>query len=273
MANFNQSFWLYASFGFLFGVICASMIRSIPQNLRLGWLQESADHIIDEENLASIQDIGQRGRQVTKETASLLETCINDRLKTPKKWIGYGLASRRMTFAFATLCAVLIGLVGQHFQNQAIAAPMGVFTAVAILLAVIDLETKLLPDMLTLPLVWLGLLASAFHYTIPLDSAVLGAAFGYMLPWATFWTCLLISGQGGMGFGDFKLLAAIGAWLGYKAIIPVVLIAAVVAGGVLLIDRLSPASSKDKTIPFGPYLVVGALLQMFDFFPGGIPNV
>ena len=90
-------------------------------------------------------------------------------------------------------------------------------------LAGIDWDTTLLPDNLTLPLLWAGLVAAALGWTIPLADAVWGAVAGYLSLWSVYWLFKLTTGKEGMGFGDFKLLAALGAWLGWKMILPIVL--------------------------------------------------
>jgi leader peptidase (prepilin peptidase)/N-methyltransferase len=128
------------------------------------------------------------------------------------------------------------------------------FTWTLIAAAGIDVRTQLLPDQLTLPLLWLGLLISLVPVFVPSDSAIVGAATGYLSLWSVFWLFKLATGKEGMGYGDFKLLAALGAWMGATALLPIVLlsslIGAIVGGGVLALrgqDRSTP-------IPFGPFI-------------------
>jgi len=125
----------------------------------------------------------------------------------------------------------------------------------------IDLDHKLLPDQLTLPLMWLGLIINAFGIVTSLEFAVWGAIAGYMSLWLVYWGFRLATGKHGMGYGDFKLLAALGAWLGWQALPMVVLIAAVagIVVGVLL--RLRKAKT-DPQIPFGPFLSMGGLVYL-----------
>ncbi|MEH6452048.1 MAG: A24 family peptidase [Psychromonas sp.] len=131
-----------------------------------------------------------------------------------------------------------------------------VFTWVLISLTFIDFDTMLLPDQLTLPLLWLGLLVNVTGTFTDLTSAVLGAAFGYLSLWSIYWVFKLVTGKEGMGYGDFKLLAALGAWFGWQAL-PLIILLSSLAGAIIGIAII--ATSKDKTsraIPFGPYLAI-----------------
>ena len=128
------------------------------------------------------------------------------------------------------------------------------FTWILIAAAGIDARTQLLPDQLTLPLLWLGLLLSLMPIFVPPDTAIIGAAIGYLSLWSVYWLFKLATGKEGMGYGDFKLLAALGAWMGAMSLLPIVLlsslIGAIVGGAVLAMrgqDRSTP-------IPFGPFI-------------------
>lgn len=130
-------------------------------------------------------------------------------------------------------------------------------------LTVIDFRTKLLPDVLTLSLLWLGLLVNIPAWFTSLESAVLGAATGYGTFWLIFQLFRLMTGKDGMGFGDFKLLAALGAWLGWTALPMIVLISSVLgaASGILML--LSGRLARDNPMPFGPFLAMAGLLLLF----------
>ncbi len=143
-----------------------------------------------------------------------------------------------------------------------------VITWTLIALTGIDLDTQLLPDSLTLPLLWLGLLSAAYlgrgADTIPVDlkSAVLGAAFGYLSLWLVYHAFRLCTGKEGMGYGDFKLYAALGAWLGWQMLLPVILFAAA-SGAVIGIAAIAlRRRGRDVPIPFGPYLAIAGWLVM-----------
>jgi len=143
-----------------------------------------------------------------------------------------------------------------------------VITWTLVALTGIDLDTQLLPDALTLPLLWLGLLAAAYlgrgAVALPVDlkSAVLGAAFGYLSLWGIYHLFRLATGKEGMGYGDFKLFAALGAWLGWQMLLPVILLSAASGAilGVLLI--VLRRHERGTPIPFGPYLAVAGWLVM-----------
>jgi len=138
-----------------------------------------------------------------------------------------------------------------------------VFSAAVLALAFIDWDTTLLPDDITLPLLWAGLLASALQWTsVDLVSSIWGAVLGYMSLWIVYWAFKLITGKEGMGYGDFKLFAALGAWFGWQALIPIILIASGV-GAVIGIGLKFAGRLRDGVyIPFGPFLVLGGLVAM-----------
>lgn len=130
-------------------------------------------------------------------------------------------------------------------------------------LAFIDLDTTLLPDSLTLPLLWAGLLINLGGHFASLPDAVAGAAAGYLVLWSVYWLFKLVTGREGMGYGDFKLLAAIGAWLGWQ-LLPVTLLLASVVGAVVGITMIVAVKHDRRVpIPFGPYLAGGGLVALF----------
>jgi leader peptidase (prepilin peptidase) / N-methyltransferase len=161
------------------------------------------------------------------------------------------------------LTAVLSVLVGLHFGVQGKTIPALVFLYFLIALSFIDFDTQILPDRLTLPLVWLGLLVNLTGGGFAsLQSAVIGGAAGYLSLWLVYWAFKLATGKEGMGYGDFKLLAAIGAWLGWE-MLPVVVLLSSVAGaliGVVLI--LATRRGKEVPMPFGPYLAIAGVFAM-----------
>jgi len=136
------------------------------------------------------------------------------------------------------------------------------FTWVLIALTFIDFDTQLLPDQLTLPLLWSGLLVNTFGGFTTLDSAVVGAVVGYLFLWCTYWGFKLATGKEGMGYGDFKLLAAIGAWLGWQVLPGTILIAS--AAGLLyaLVTVMRRHQTASQPIPFGPFLAVGGWVSL-----------
>ncbi len=130
-------------------------------------------------------------------------------------------------------------------------------------LTVIDIDEQLLPDSITLPLMWLGLLLSSYGIFTDLSSAVWGAAMGYLSLWSVYWAFKFFTGKEGMGFGDFKLLAALGAWMGWQSL-PLIILLSSLVGAVIGIGMVV-AQGKDKSqpIPFGPYLAIAGWIAFF----------
>lgn len=160
------------------------------------------------------------------------------------------------------LTATLSGVVAWRF-GFGVAGMLGlVFTWMLIALTFIDADTTLLPDSITLPLLWLGLLANAWTTYIPLQDAVLGAAAGYMILWTIYWIFKLATGKEGMGYGDFKLLGALGAWMGWKMLLPIVLLSSVVGAVVGIVLIVLARRGREIPIPFGPYLAAAGWICM-----------
>ncbi|QDL36569.1 prepilin peptidase [Rhodoferax sediminis] len=147
------------------------------------------------------------------------------------------------------------------------------FSGAIVALAFIDWDTTLLPDDITLPLLWAGLLAAALQWTdVPLVSAIWGAAAGYLSLWLIYWIFKLITGKEGMGYGDFKLFAALGAWFGWQALVPIILMASVIGAVVGIALKFSSGLREGGYVPFGPFLA-GAGLTAMVFGPQSILHV
>ncbi len=161
------------------------------------------------------------------------------------------------------LTGALIGAVAYKFgyTQSALFASMLVFALVA--LTFIDLDTFLLPDDIVLPLLWLGLLFNLSTGFTDIKSAVIGAVAGYMILWVVFWLFKLIRGKEAMGYGDFKLLGAIGAWFGWQLLPAVILLSAVVGSIIGIYLMLFKGKDKNYAIPFGPYLALGGIAALF----------
>ena len=139
-----------------------------------------------------------------------------------------------------------------------------VFAAVLLALALIDWDTTLLPDDLTLPLLWLGLLAAAMKWTpVELNSAFWGAVGGYMSLWLVYWAFKLATGKEGMGYGDFKLFAALGVWFGWQALIPIILLASVIGAIVGIAMKFTTGLREGGYVPFGPFLAGAGFTTLF----------
>ena len=147
-----------------------------------------------------------------------------------------------------------------------------VLTCFLIALAGIDLRTQLLPDQLTLPLLWLGLIAASDSLYMPVKPALLGAIAGYVSLWSVWWLFKQITGKEGMGHGDFKLLAALGAWTGLQGILPTILMSSLVGAIIGSIWLAMKGRDRATPIPFGPYLAVAGWIvfmwggQMIDVY-------
>lgn len=161
------------------------------------------------------------------------------------------------------LTGFLSGFAAWHFGFGAAGIAAIVFIWALIALTFIDFDTQLLPDDITLPLLWLGLLLNLNGVFTNLPNAVIGAVVGYLSLWSVYWGFKLLTGKEGMGFGDFKLLAAIGAWLGWQMLPLVILLSSVVGAVVGIVLILFARHGRNIPIPFGPYLAGGGLIALF----------
>lgn len=178
------------------------------------------------------------------------------------KCSGCGTAiSARYPFIEA-LTAVSSGFVAWHFGFGWAAAGALMFAWAMIALTFIDLDTFFLPDSITLPLLWLGLLFNISGTYAPLTAAVIGAVAGYLALWSVYWVFKWATGKEGMGYGDFKLLAAIGAWLGWTQL-PLTILLSSLVGAVIGIGMIVFAG-RDRSIPlpFGPYLAIAGMIAL-----------
>ncbi|MEK9933990.1 MAG: A24 family peptidase [Luminiphilus sp.] len=165
--------------------------------------------------------------------------------------------------AVELITGVLSGLVAWHFGFgiEALSALALIWMLVA--LTGIDIDTQLLPDSITLPLLWLGLAVNLFAVWTPLSSAVIGAMLGYGSLWSVYWLFKLVTGKEGMGYGDFKLLGALGAWFGWQAVPLMILLSSFVGAALGIAILLSKRQGRDTPMPFGPYLAGAGLLTLF----------
>ncbi|PHS70854.1 MAG: prepilin peptidase [Cycloclasticus sp.] len=153
-------------------------------------------------------------------------------------------------------------LIALHFgvTFQTIAALL--FTWALISLTLIDFDTQLLPDSICLPLLWFALLISLFDTFTDTQSAIIGALAGYLVLWCVFWAFKIITGKEGMGYGDFKLLAAIGAFLGWQMLPLVIILSAFVGATIGVASILLSGRDKNTPMPFGPYLSIAAFIAL-----------
>lgn len=161
-------------------------------------------------------------------------------------------ASTGLLFAFAAW----------HFGFSVAGMGALVFVAALIALTAIDFDTQLLPDDITLPLLWLGLALNAFNVYVDLKSAVIGAMAGYLSLWGVYWMFKLATGKEGMGYGDFKLLAALGAWLGWQMLPLAILLSSFVGAVVGIALMVFARQGRNVPIPFGPYLAAAGAISL-----------
>jgi len=160
------------------------------------------------------------------------------------------------------LTALLFAYAAWHFGFTAAGLGALVLFAALVALTGIDFDTQLLPDDITLPLLWLGLALNAFSVYTDLKSAVIGAMAGYLSLWAVYWAFKLITGKEGMGYGDFKLLAALGAWLGWQVLPLTILLSSLVGAVVGIALMVFARHGRNVPIPFGPYLAAAGVIAL-----------
>jgi leader peptidase (prepilin peptidase) / N-methyltransferase len=147
------------------------------------------------------------------------------------------------------------------------------FSAALLALALIDWDTTLLPDDITLPLLWAGLIAATLRWTpVPLPDALWGAVAGYVSLWIVYQGFKLVTGKEGMGFGDFKLFAALGAWFGWQALVPIILMASVIGAVIGIAMKFTSGLREGGYVPFGPFLALAGITAMA-FGPGAVLRV
>eukprot|EP01114_Cavostelium_apophysatum_P006601 TRINITY_DN17998_c0_g1_i1.p2 TRINITY_DN17998_c0_g1~~TRINITY_DN17998_c0_g1_i1.p2 ORF type:complete len:291 (-),score=63.55 TRINITY_DN17998_c0_g1_i1:43-915(-) len=164
--------------------------------------------------------------------------------------------------AVELLTGVLAGVLVWTFGSGLAGLSTLLFLFLLVAMTFIDFDTQLLPDDLTYPLLWAGLLVNLHATFVPLQDAVIGAAAGYLVLWAVYWLFKLVTGKEGMGYGDFKLLAALGAWLGWQMLPTIILLSSVVGAVVGISLIVFAKRGRDKPIPFGPYLAAAGLIAL-----------
>ncbi len=271
---FNANPAVYITFVTFFGLIIGSflnvVIHRLPKMMERDWLRQCQElqnpgSLPADENGARYNLVVPRsacpacGHQITAlenipliSYAFLRGKCAG--CKTP--------ISLRYPLIEA-LTGLLAGAVAWKFGVSSTALAALVFTFALIALTFIDFDTQLLPDDITLPLLWLGLLLNIGGGFTDLQSAVVGAMAGYLILWSIYWLFKLVTGKEGMGYGDFKLLAAIGAWFGWQ-LLPAVILLSSVVGSVIGIGLMVLARhGREVPIPFGPYLALGGIAALF----------
>ena len=161
------------------------------------------------------------------------------------------------------LTGALIGLVAHQYGYTSTTVFAFIFVFALIALTFIDFDTQLLPDDITLPLLWLGLVFNLNGGFTDIKSAVVGAIAGYLILWSVYWLFKIVTGKEGMGYGDFKLLAAIGAWFGWQMLPAVILLSSVVGAVLGMGLMFFKGKNRDFAMPFGPFLALGGIAALF----------
>ncbi len=282
--------WVLGLLGLCIGSFLNVVIHRLPIMLDRGWWGDIAQQLVDPEAYLRVfgsktpPDTERVGKSLTEAlSAQPVLKLTHPRSRCPKcshqiAWyenlpvLSYlvlrgrcaackTLISPRYPF-IELLTAALFAAAGWRFGPTLTALAWCAAIAVLVALSGIDWDTTLLPDVLTLPLLWGGLLCSLLGWTIPLSQAVWGAVAGYLSLWSVYWLFKLTTGKEGMGYGDFKLLAALGAWLGWQMILPIVLGASVIGAIVGIGMKLSSGLREGRYVPFGPFLAGGGIAVM-----------
>ena len=258
--------WALGVLGLCVGSFLNVVIHRLPRMMERAWKQESAEllgvPLPDEPALGLAKPAshcphcGHRIRW--HENVPLLSwLLLRGRCSACRAPIGV-----RYPLVELATAALFAGLAARFGAQPALLAWCG-FVAALLALSAIDWDTTLLPDSLTLPLLWAGLVAAAFGWTIPLTTALWGAIGGYLSLWSVYWLFKLTTGKEGMGAGDFKLLAALGAWLGWPMLLPIVLGASLIGAAVGIGMKLSGALREGRYVPFGPFLAGAGLVVLY----------
>ncbi|MEQ1804686.1 MAG: A24 family peptidase [Burkholderiaceae bacterium] len=266
VTEFLLSPWGLLLLGLCIGSFLNVVVHRLPLMLERGWRLESAEMLgvkVDEPEAVTLTQPRSRcpacGHAISwhQNIPVLSFLWLRGKCAACKKRI----AARYPLIEIAT--GVLFAALGWRFGAMPVVLLWCAFAATLVALAAIDWDTTLLPDNLTLPLLWAGLVASALGWTLPLSDALWGAVAGYLSLWSVYWLFKLTTGKEGMGFGDFKLLAALGAWLGLKMILPIVLAASMLGAVVGLVMKVGGSLREGRYVPFGPFLAGAGLVVLF----------
>ena len=252
--------------GLMVGSFLNVVIYRLPKMMELGWQQQCAELRGEEPVAAPAYNlvVPRSACPHCNHAISAWENIpIISYLLLRGKCKGCGTAISPRYPVIEAVSGILCGFAAWHFGFGWAAAGALLLIWALLALTAIDFDTQLLPDDITLPLLWAGLLFNLSGTFTDLHSAVLGAIFGYLALWCVFWLFKLATGKEGMGYGDFKLLAALGAWMGWE-MLPLIIILSSLVGAVVGITLIVAAKhGRNVPIPFGPYLAGGGLIALF----------
>jgi leader peptidase (prepilin peptidase)/N-methyltransferase len=275
----NQAVALAAAcalLGLVVGSFLNVVVHRLPRMLERDWEGQAAD-VLEHKGLPDIAKKLRRGEAQRYNLMTPASTCPHCRHKIRAyeniPILSYIFLRGRCSSCKApisirypiveAISGILAGYIGWRFGLTWQMGGALIFAWALIALTAIDIDTQLLPDDITLPLLWLGLLINLNDGFTPPTSAVIGAVGGYLSLWAVYWLFKLTTGKEGMGYGDFKLLGAIGAWLGWKMLPVVILLSSLVGAGVGIALIVFTRHGRNTPIPFGPYLAAAGLIALF----------
>ena len=252
--------------GLMVGSFLNVVIHRMPKMMELGWQQQCAE-LRGEEPVAAPAYNLVTPRSACPHCNHAISAWENipvvSYLLLRGKCKGCGAAISPRYPVIEAISGLLCAYAAWHFGFGWAAAGALLLIWALLALTAIDFDTQLLPDDITLPLLWAGLLFNLSGVFTDLHSAVLGAIFGYLALWSVYWLFKLVTGKEGMGYGDFKLLAALGAWLGWQ-MLPLIILSSSLVGAVIGVTMMVVAKhGRNIPIPFGPYLAGGGLIALF----------
>ena len=265
LADVFLSPWLLLLLGLCIGSFLNVVVHRLPLMLERGWKLESAELLgvkVDEPGELTLSKPRSRCPSCSRPIAWNENIPVLSYLALKGRCAGCKTSITPRYPLVEVGTGVLFAAVGWRFGAVPVAVLWCAFTATLVALAAIDWDTTLLPDNLTLPLLWAGLVSAGLGWTIPLSDALWGAVVGYLSLWSVYWLFKLTTGKEGMGFGDFKLLAALGAWLGLKMILPILLAASMIGAVVGLVMKFGGSLREGRYVPFGPFLAGAGLAVM-----------
>ncbi len=272
MEIFEYYPWLFVASASLLGLIIGSflnvVIYRLPKMMEREWRQECADYF-PESNIQPPE--GKLTLSTPRSTCPSCQTPLRIIDNVPV--ISWLLLRGKCAHCQAPisaryplielLTAAMSFLVAQYFGFSYFTIALLFFSYVLIAATFIDLDTMLLPDQLTLPLLWAGLSLSLLGVSpVTLQDAVIGAIAGYLALWSVYWLFKLATGKEGMGYGDFKLLAALGAWLGWQQLPLIILLSSLVGLVFGIIQLRLKKQGIDKAFPFGPYIAIAGWIAL-----------
>ena len=256
------------AFGLVVGSFLNVVIHRVPIMLHRGWTRDCREHL--EPGTQAMQATepynlvtpASRCPKCDHPISALENIPVISYLFLKGRCSGCGTAISLRYPAVEIVTAVLSVITVLHFGYSIQTLAALAFTWTMIPLFLIDFDTQLLPDTITLPLLWAGLLASLFNLFVDSQSSIIGALAGYLSLWTIYQLFKLATGKEGMGYGDFKLLAAIGAWLGWQALPVVILFSSVVGAAIGITLILFKGRDHSQPMPFGPFLAAAGWITL-----------